>query len=76
MPESISGEFSGVTVVEGLSELLEEYLEAKDLILTQDSIKAGLLVFADKTELTSMGLLDASLDSDLSIRIVPVLHGG
>jgi len=53
-----------------------DYPQLEALLLVDRDIKPGIMIFSGKTELTSMGLLDQELDDDISVRVVPILHGG
>lgn len=57
---------------------LQSVPEISGQIFNNHRVKPGLLFFSGKTELNSLGLLDTPLDSsnDITITIVPIMHGG
>ena len=76
VPSKIKVDVEQMTILTAIDVALQKYPKLSTLILDNGKMRAGLLVFADKTELTSMGLLDSEINESLNIRIVPILHGG
>ncbi len=76
LPIKFQGNYSGVTILEAINKLLDNYKDIKELCIVNGSPKPGILFIAKGAELKSLGLLNNKLDEDLEIRIVPVLHGG
>jgi len=76
LPITFEGDFANITIFEAIVEVLKEVPEVLDLCISNNKSRAGVLFFVGKTEITSLGLLDNQLDSDMHVRVVPILHGG
>lgn len=76
MPSVVETDLKNHTIIEGIDLVLSEYKDLKFQILSGEKLNPGYLIFSEKTELSSMGLLDMILDKDILIKIVPILHGG
>ena len=76
MPSVVEIDLTNHTIIEGIDLVLSEYKDLKFQILSGEKLNPGYLIFSEKTELSSMGLLDMILDKDILIKIVPILHGG
>jgi len=76
MPSVVKTDIINRTIIEGIDLVLSDYRELKFQILSGGKLNPGYLIFSEKTELSSMGLLDMILDKDILIKIVPILHGG
>lgn len=74
--QSFSGEFMNETIITALSKLLTTSPKVMEQVLRDGHKKPGILFIYDKTELSSLGLLEQPLTEDMSVRIVPILHGG
>ncbi len=76
MPSVVKTDIINRTIIEGIDLVLSDYRELKFQILSGGKLNPGYLIFSEKTELSSMGLLDIILDNDILVKIVPILHGG
>lgn len=76
MPSVVETDLKNHTIIEGIDLVLSEYKDLKFQILSGEKLNPGYLIFSEKTELSSMGLLNMILDKDILIKIVPILHGG
>ena len=76
MPSVVKIDIKNHTIIEGIDLVLSEYKKLKFQILSGGKLNPGYLIFSEKTELSSMGLLDMMLDKDILVKIVPILHGG
>lgn len=76
MPSVVKTDIKNHTIIEGIDLVLSEYKKLKFQILSGGKLNPGYLIFSEKTELSSMGLLDMMLDKDILVKIVPILHGG
>ncbi|MGB1995732.1 MAG: hypothetical protein ACPHVH_03800 [Candidatus Kariarchaeum pelagius] len=76
MPSVVETDLKNHTIIEGIDLVLSEYKDLKIQILSGRKLNPGYLIFSEKTELSSMGLLDIMLENDISVKIVPILHGG
>lgn len=76
MPSVVETDLKNHTIIEGIDLVLSEYKDLKFQILSGEKLNPGYLIFSEKTELSSIGLLDMILDKDILIKIVPILHGG
>ncbi|MHA2504604.1 MAG: hypothetical protein ACXAE3_17250 [Candidatus Kariarchaeaceae archaeon] len=75
IPGELQGQFGNVSILQAIRMLIEN-TELESLLLIKGGLKPGLLAFAGKTELVSLGLLTSTIDQDIHVRIVPILHGG
>ena len=48
----------------------------RGVLFEGDKLKSGVLYIYNETELASMGLLDERIVEDMTIKVVPILHGG
>lgn len=74
-----SGNFTNITIIEAIRELLKESTQISDICLKDGKRRPGLLYLSGKTELSSLGLLESSVDeinNEMIVRIIPILHGG
>lgn len=66
----------GLTIGEALIETLKESEEAFNYLVKNEKIRPGFLILNNKIELKTTGKLGSKIDRDLTIRIIPISHGG
>lgn len=78
LPGKFEGEYSKVTLMHAMSDLLGKYPELFELCMKQEGRKPGILYISEGAELGSLGMLDNIIGEEdkIEVRIVPILHGG
>ncbi|UJG42716.1 MAG: hypothetical protein K9W46_10025 [Candidatus Heimdallarchaeum endolithica] len=66
----------GLTIGQALIETLKENEEAFNYLVKNEKIRPGFLILNNKIELKTTGKLESKIEGDLTIRIIPISHGG
>ncbi|MCY3410481.1 MAG: MoaD/ThiS family protein [Candidatus Heimdallarchaeota archaeon] len=77
-PREFSGEFSSITLIDAIGQLLKDFSQLYEYCTSDGKRKPGFLYISDGAELSSLGMLDTIIgeEEEIVVKIVPILHGG
>jgi len=67
---------SGNTAGEALNDLTEQYPELRDYLFDGDELRSYVNIFMGKDDLRTLGGLNAPIEENTVLRIIPSISGG